>query len=105
MKNLIAILFIVLAASLTRAEVHIPDVIGSWMVLQQKQAVPIWGTADPGEAVIVTFAGQRKTEVAGPDGKWRVNLDKLSASFKPQVMTISGRNKIELSDILVGEVW
>ena len=51
------------------------------MVLQQKHEVPIWGTAEPGEAVTVTFAGQKRTVVAGADGKWRVDLGKFDASF------------------------
>ncbi len=100
------VLFLLALITLTaKADVHLPDVIGSSMVLQQKQTVPIWGTAEPGETVTVAFAGQKKTVVAGPDGKWRVDLGKLSASFKPQTMTITGKNKIELKDILVGEVW
>ena len=48
-----------------RADVSLPDVIGSSMVLQQKMKVPIWGTAEPGEAVTVAFAGQMKSAVAG----------------------------------------
>ena len=86
-------------------EIRLPDVIGNSMVLQQKMTVPVWGTAEPGEAVTVAFAGQKKTVIAGQDGKWRVDLGKLAASFQPQTMTITGKNTIELKDILVGEVW
>ncbi len=92
-------------ALVSRADVRLPDVLGNSMVLQQKQTIPIWGTADVGESVTVAFGGQMKTVIAGQDGKWRVDLGKFSADFKPQTMTISGKNKIELNDILVGEVW
>ena len=105
MKSLLAGILVVLGFSVVWADVRLPDVIGSSMVLQQKQKVPVWGMADPGEAVTVTFAGQKKTVVAGGDGKWRVELTTLSASFKPQTIIIAGKNRIELSDILVGEVW
>ncbi|MEP6788456.1 MAG: sialate O-acetylesterase, partial [Acidobacteriota bacterium] len=105
MKNLVLVILLALCPVAAMAEVHLPDVIGSSMVLQQKQTVPIWGTAGAGEAVTVTFSGQKKTVVAGPDGKWRVVLGKFSANFTPQTMTITGKNKIELKDILVGEVW
>lgn len=109
MKNAFGKLLLAIAvlfpSVLVKAEVKLPDVIGSSMVLQQKMPVPIWGAAEPGEAVTVTFAGQKKTVVAGQDGKWRVDLGKLTASFTPQTMTIAGKNKIELRDILVGEVW
>lgn len=87
------------------ANVTLPDVIGSSMVIQQKQPVPIWGTAEPGESVTVTFAGKKKTVVAGGDGKWRVDLGKFDADPKPQTMTIAGKDTIELKDILIGEVW
>lgn len=87
------------------ADVRLPDVIGSSMVLQQKQKVPIWGWAEPGETVTIVFDKQRKTVVADASGKWRVDLGKLSASFTARTMTISGKNSIELKDILVGEVW
>ena len=105
MKSLQVLFLIAFVAIAVHAEVRLPDVIGSSMVLQQKMTVPIWGTAEPGEAVTVSFAGQKKTDIAGQDGKWRVDLGKLAASFTPQTMTIAGKNTIELKDILVGEVW
>src|SRR5213592_4823882 len=100
---LLPLLFVACVA--VRADVRIPDVIASSMVLQQKQVVPIWGTAEPGEAVTVTFGKTKKTIVADANGKWRVELGKFSANSSPQTMTIVGKNKIALNDILVGEVW
>jgi len=105
MKIFLIALIGAVAASSAVAEVTLPDVIASSMVLQQKQAIPIWGTADPGESVTVTFEGKKKTVVAGSDGRWRVDLGKFNASAEPRVMTIAGKNSIELKDILVGEVW
>ena len=37
----------------------LPDVVSNGMVLQRGQKVPIWGKADPGEAITITFAGQK----------------------------------------------
>jgi len=105
MRSLLLLLFIAFSIFSVRADVSLPDIIGSSMVLQQKQIVPIWGTADPGEAVTVTFGKQKKTVIADGNGKWRVTLEKMPANFSPQTMTISGKNKIELKNILVGEVW
>jgi sialate O-acetylesterase len=104
-KILLIVIVTLISPFLARADVRMPDVIGSSMVLQQKQIVPIWGFADPGEAVIIIFGKQKKTIVADKNGKWVVNLDKMPASFTPVTMTIVGKNKIELNDILVGEVW
>jgi sialate O-acetylesterase len=73
-------------------------------VLQQGIAVPVWGTADPGEAVTATMAGQTVATTAGPDGKWSVRLAPLVAGG-PYTLTIAGKNTIVLDDVLVGEVW
>ena len=73
-------------------------------VLQQGMKVPVWGTADPGEAVTVEIAKQSVGTTAGADGKWLVRLAPLKAGG-PFTLTISGTNKILLGDILVGEVW
>lgn len=66
--------------------------------------VPVWGKADPGEKVTVAFAGQSVSTVAGADGKWIVHLAPLKAG-EPRTLTISGKNKIVLTNVLVGEVW
>jgi sialate O-acetylesterase len=85
--------------------VTLPDVIGNSMVLQREQRVPIWGKADPGESVTVSFAKQSKSATADKDGKWVIRLNAMRASNTPATLTIEGRNKIELGDVLVGEVW
>jgi sialate O-acetylesterase len=76
----------------------------SGMVLQREMPVPVWGRADPGEGVSVTFAGQTKNATTAGDGTWRVVLDPLTAGG-PHTMTIEGTNTIVLDDVLVGEVW
>ena len=105
MKFFLVALICAVAASTAVAEVKLPDIIASSMVLQQKQSIPVWGTADVGESVTITFAGKKKTVVAGADGKWRVDIGKFDASAEPRSMTIKGKNTIVLNDILVGEVW
>lgn len=105
MKSLLCLFLLFAVFQTASAEVRLPDVIASSMVLQQKQVVPIWGTAEPGEAVTVAFAGQKKTVIAEADGTWRVDLAKMNASDEPRTMTVAGKNTIELKDILVGEVW
>lgn len=95
----------VAAPAAARANVTLPDVLSSSMVLQRDAPVPIWGKAEPGEAVTVRFQGQKRSAVADANGKWRVNLSALKASGVPATLFIEGKNKLELTDILVGEVW
>ena len=76
------------------------------MVLQRDKSVPVWGRSKSSEKVIVSFAGQTKECVPDDTGKWMLKLDAMETSRDGRVMTItSGAEKIELKDILVGEVW
>lgn len=73
-------------------------------VLQQKVKVPVWGTTDKTEKITVYVADQEAAAMPR-DGKWKVELGPLPAGG-PHVMTITqGDDKIELKNILVGEVW
>jgi sialate O-acetylesterase len=92
------------AANSTPA-LRIPSIIGDHMVLQQKLPDPIWGRDTAGTKVTVEFAGQSKSAVAGPDGKWMVKLDPMPATATPGTMTITGSSRREIRDVLVGEVW
>ena len=86
------------------ADVKLPAVIGSHMVLQQGMPVPVWGWADPGEQVTVTLGDQKQSATADPKGTWRVKLNALTAGG-PHVLTVAGKNTVTLEDVLVGEVW
>jgi sialate O-acetylesterase len=93
-----------LAGACVRADVKLPAVISDNMALQQGQPVPIWGWADAGEDVSVTFAGQTKTAKAGEDKKWSVTLDALKVG-EPAELTVKGKNTIVVMNVIVGEVW
>ncbi|MBN8418062.1 MAG: sialate O-acetylesterase [Verrucomicrobia bacterium] len=94
-----------LLAVSARAELKLPAIIGDNMVLQQKQANPLWGWDAPGTEVTVKFAGQTKTAKADEKGKWTVKLDAVPANAKPATITIKGSSTKELKNVLVGEVW
>lgn len=87
-----------------RADVNLPKVIASNMVLQQKQAIPIWGTADAGEEVTVSIGDNKATATAGGDGKWMIKLKEMSAGG-PHEVVVKGKNEIKLTNVLIGEVW
>src|SRR5688572_5844440 len=87
------------------ASVRLPAVISDHMVLQSGSAATIWGWADAGEAVTVSFAGDTQKAKANAEGKWSVKLENLKASSEPQALTVQGNNTIAVQDVLVGEVW
>jgi len=105
MKIARAIVLCVLCISLAQADVTLPKVIDSHMVLQQGMSIPIWGTAAPGEMVTVTFAGKTVGNQTNERGSWAVVLEPLKATAKGQTLTVKGKNTITLTDVLVGEVW
>lgn len=76
------------------------------MVLQRDKPLNVWGWAEPGEEVIVSFAGQQVQAKAAPDRAWQVTLKPVPATTAPQTMTVSGKSaKLTLENILVGDVW
>jgi sialate O-acetylesterase len=92
------------AATVAQADVKLPALFTDHMVLQRDQKNKVWGWAEPGEGVKVTLGSQTKEATAGPDKKWIVTLDPLPVGG-PHTLSVSGKNKLEVKDILVGEVW
>ena len=103
----LVIAFVGVQSRIVWADVKLPAVIGSHMVLQRDQPAPVWGWAAPGENVTVRFAGTTSDAKADQTGRWQVTLPKLAANSQPRSMVIedSSGSQIELTDILVGEVW
>ena len=94
-----------LASSRASADVKMPAVFASHMVVQRDMPLPVWGWADAGEAVTVFFGGQTASAKADDNGKWKVTLPKFKANATGQTLTVKGNNTVELTDVLVGEVW
>ena len=105
----LTILLAVLAgcSSLFAAGFRLAAPIADHMVLQREKPVAVWGWADAGESVTVAFAGQSKSATADADGKWMLKLDALKASAEPRTLVVTGKegHKLEVKDVLVGEVW
>jgi len=98
-----ALLLAVWLSLSVQADVKLPALFTDNMVLQRGMAVPIWGWADEGEAVTVEFQGH-KVSARTQNGKWLVRLPSLKEGG-PHILGVSGKNKIELKNVLVGEVW
>ncbi|MDR0703384.1 MAG: 9-O-acetylesterase [Planctomycetaceae bacterium] len=87
-----------------RADVRLPEIFASNMVLQREMKVPVWGWAEPGEKVTVSFEGQNLSTETGADGRWSLQLEPLKAGG-PFTLTVKGKNELKLENVLVGEVW
>jgi sialate O-acetylesterase len=91
-------------ASPAAADVKLANLFSNGMVLQQGTAAPVWGTAEAGEAVTVSVAGQTAQATADATGKWVAKLPVLTAGG-PHEMVVKGKNEVKVADVLVGEVW
>ena len=98
----VALVFASLCAA--RGDVRLPHMLSDHAVLQREMPVHIWGWADAGEKVTVSFHGQTQMAVADDLGKWSVYLRPEQAGG-PYSLTVQGSNTIRLEDILVGDVW
>ena len=109
MKRIILIISCLLVAFALRAEgLKLPHFVGSNMVLQQNTDANIWGWADAGSRVKVSvgWSKTKYTATAGDDGFWKVAVATPAASFTPYTVTISsGKDKVSLENVLIGEVW
>lgn len=103
--QLCVLAMMVVSSSSAVAEVKLSAVFGENMVLQRDMPVPVWGRAEPGERVTVTFGRQRKATTAGADGAWRVTLGSMPASSEGRELVVEGDNRVVFKDVLVGEVW
>lgn len=99
-------LFLGLLCSELRGELTLHPLIGDHAVFQRDVVFPVIGKADPDSEVVVKWQGKDFKAKAGADGKWLVRLDPSPANEKGQILRVtSGTNSIEVSDILIGEVW
>ena len=90
-----------ISADSVKAEVKLPKIISSGMVIQRNDTARIWGTADAGEPVTVTFLKKKYKTIADNEGNWMVAIP-TKKHGGPYMMTV---NDIVLEDIYVGDVW
>jgi len=93
-----------LSVSPLQADVSLPRVLASHMVVQRDLPVHVWGLANAGEKVTVSFRGESRDTQASELGQWSVYLPPGGAGG-PFGLTVKGTNKLTLDDVLVGDVW
>ena len=89
-----------------KAQLRLPSIISSGMVLQQNDSASLWGWAGPGEKVTVSTSWNNHTDstIAGSGAKWKLKV-KTPAAGGPFTISIASRNIIQLQNIMIGEVW
>jgi sialate O-acetylesterase len=100
---LLIFMFALICAS-GRCDVRLPRLISDGMVLQRATKIKLWGWADPGESIQVSISKSTIKTVADAKGNWMIQLDPMVAGG-PHLLTIDGKNHLEVRDILIGDVW
>ncbi|WP_316837351.1 sialate O-acetylesterase [Pedobacter nutrimenti] len=106
MKKHFSLAFLSLLAISLHANIRLPNILGSNMVLQQKSTTKLWGWAAPDEKIKITTSWNNKTIETSADGNanWKTDIETPQAGG-PYTITLQGQNKIILNNILIGEVW
>ena len=107
MKRAFIILFSMIACALvSNAKLQLPQLFQSGMVLQRGKPIPVWGTANANENIVIRWQKKEYTTTADSQGQWRIDLPKTKAGG-PYVLEVRGGDGEvrEISDVLVGDVW
>lgn len=94
---------LILGSTQLLAKVQLPAVFSDHMVMQRNAPVRVWGWASSGERVRVRLGEQEHLTVA-QNSQWEITLEPLPAGG-PHTLQVDGFNRIEINDILFGEVW
>ncbi len=106
MKSTLTLIAVLLSfTTVAMADVKLPAILSDHAILQNAEDVPIWGKAEPGEAVTVSLNGQTLETTTDQDGRWRISLNLADSPAGPFEMTVRGRNTVTIRDVVVGEVW
>lgn len=103
LPRLLSLIVAIAWAFQATADVRLNGLFTDNIVLQRGRPVPVWGWADEGEKVTVEFRGVKRTAVAKA-GKWMLRLPVQQAGG-PDTLVVQGKNRVELKNVLVGEVW
>lgn len=84
---------------------RLPQVYSDNMVLQRDCPLEVRGTANAGEEVTISIAGQKQRAKTGSDGQWCVRLKPMQAGGPHTLAVSAGKTRLHFSNVLVGEVW
>ncbi|MBN1418046.1 MAG: hypothetical protein JXP34_04680, partial [Planctomycetes bacterium] len=107
LSSSISVVIAACAGDATAGTLRLHGIFSSHMVIQRDKPIAIWGWAEAGRKVSVRF-GQEGAEATadGETGRWQVTFPARRADAAGQKLIVSsGDEKIELDDILIGDVW
>lgn len=106
MKTFKLLIFLGLFALSSSAKVSLPAIISSGMVLQQQSDAALWGKAKVNSKLSIVTSWNKKTYTVTTekDGSWKTSVQTPIAGG-PYEITFNDGEKLELNNVLIGEVW
>jgi len=104
MKKIFSVIILLVFFQAAHTQIRLPRLVRDSMILQRDTKIHIWGWASANERISVKFNSKTYKVKADQAGNWSVLLPPFMAGG-PYTMELSGKNKLILKDILIGDVW
>ncbi|MFT7234107.1 MAG: sialate O-acetylesterase [Cyclobacteriaceae bacterium] len=97
----------VLLMTAIQAEIKLPAIVSSNMVLQRNATVQLWGWADAKEQISVeaSWLDEPLKITTDKNGNWQIGVQTTNSKEAQTIKITSKESNITLSNILFGEVW
>ena len=105
-KNLLfSVLFIFI--SNLNAQIELGPLFSDDMILQRNSQVPIWGSAKGNEKISITSSWNNNEVITKADnnGNWTADISTPDAGGPYEIKISSKKNILNLTNVLIGEVW
>ena len=108
-KQLLCVVVALVWTLTASAKVSLHPIFGDNMVLQRECQVRIWGEADANAKVVLKASWEKRsvshTATADSDGRWSMMVPTPQAGGPYEVRVECGADKVEIGNVLIGEVW
>ena len=105
-KNLFFCILFVFTSNLN-AQIELGPLFSDDMILQRNSQVPIWGSAKGNEKVSITSSWNNNEVITKADnnGNWTAYISTPDAGGPYEIKISSKKNILNLTNVLIGEVW
>ena len=103
--HLIHLLVFLLSITAVNAKLTLPKLVSDGMVLQRNTEVTLWGYADAGALIKISFLNKEKSVKTNSGGIWQVEF-KTPDSNNPETITIASSNEVlSIKNVVLGDVY
>lgn len=103
-KIILTLLVVVISPNIVSAQIVLPKIFESNMVLPRDKKIPIKGKAQPNETIEITIKDQVHSVKADKKGNFIVTLNPMTYGG-PFELTFKGIETKILNNILIGDLW